>query len=293
MQAVLILAHKDISQVKRLAYKLKRKFDVYIHLDKKMSLLSNDKDEMEDKGIHIYQKINVNWGGWGIAAATQFLMREALKNDENTYFHVISAQCYPAQKIEDIYDFYENSNSIYMLASPVAGSKKSGEPLILWQKYYYNYDKVNRRTIFGKIYHRCNILIQTLLGVDKLKKLQIKIPLYEGPNWMDIPRDAVEYILNYFDQNKNIQKLFTTGFCPDEFWVQTILCNSEFEKRIVQNYHRYIKWEHRYGSYPAILDETDFKDIVAGDYHFFRKVDIEHSEQLKNLIDDRYEFNRK
>lgn len=203
--------------------------------------------------------------------------------------HVISGQCYPAANVQDIYSFYEDNTNIYMLAHPVIGAKKSGEPLILWQKYYYNYDKINRRTTFGKIYHRLNIAVQTLFHVDKIKKLGIDLELFEGPNWMDLPRDAVEYVLHYFDEHENVQKLFMTGFCPDEFWVQTILCNSEYKERIVQDYHRFIKWEHRYGSYPAVLDESDFEEISQGNYHFMRKVDLEHSKGLKEKISDYYE----
>ena len=112
------------------------------------------------------------------------------------------------------------------------------------------------------MYHRLNIAVQTVLHVDKIKKLGIDLELFEGANWMDLPRDAVEYLLQYFDTHENVQKLFMTGFCPDEFWVQTILCNSEYKKRIVNDHHRFMKWEHRYGSYPAILDESDLMKFV-------------------------------
>lgn len=284
MQAVLIIAHKDISQIKNLVDILKKKFDIYIHFDKKMNVLEKDKEELQKEGIHIYQEISVNWGSWGIAAATRLLLTEALKNRENTYFHIISGQCYPTKKIDDIYDFYENNDDIYMLSSLVGKTKKSGEPLLYWQKYYYNYDKINRRSIFGKIYHRCTIFTQTLFRVDKIKKLNINVPLYQGPNWMDLPRYAVEYLLDYFDKHQNIQKLFMTGFCPDEFWIQTILCNSQYNEKIKQEYHRYIKWEPRYGSYPAVLDESDYETIRNGNYHFCRKIDIKYSSRLIALL---------
>ena len=126
--------------------------------------------------------------------------------------------------------------------------------------------------------------MQTLLRIDKLKKLKIDLELYEGPNWMDLPRDAAEYLLKYFDEHENVQKLFMTGFCPDEFWVQTILCNSPYRSRIIRDYHRYIKWEHRNGSYPAILDKRDFEEIINGNYHFIRKVDELHSGELKRML---------
>lgn len=49
-----------------------------------------------------------------------------------------------------------------------------------------------------------------------------------------------------------------------------------------------MKWEHRYGSYPAILDESDFDEICHGNYHFLRKVDLEHSQLLRKKLNDYY-----
>ena len=86
----------------------------------------------------------------------------------------------------------------------------------------------------------------------------MNLKLYQGANWMDIPRDAVCYFMDYFDEHENVRKLFMTGYCSDEFWIQTILKNSEFESRIDGDIHRYIKWEKQYDNYPAVLDEREF-----------------------------------
>ena len=61
-----------------------------------------------------------------------------------------------------------------------------------------------------------------------------------------------------------------------------------YKKRIVNDHHRFMKWEHRYGSYPAILDESDFDEICHGNYHFLRKVDLEHSQLLRKKLNDYY-----
>lgn len=110
--------------------------------------------------------------------------------------------------------------------------------------------------------------------------------LYQGANWMDIPRDAVSYFMDYFDEHENVRKLFMTGYCSDEFWIQTILKNSEFESRIDGDIHRYIKWEKQYDNYPAVLDEREFPKIKAGNYQFARKFNPQYSAALKRMIDD-------
>lgn len=288
MQAMLILAHKDLEQMVEFTKLLKDEFEVYVHIDTKTPLTEEVRSYLDNNNIHYLQQVDVRWGGWGISEATILLMRQALQNPEVDYVHILSAQDYVATSPAKIKAFYENNTNAYMLYSKAEDEVKSGEPIILWQKYYYNYDKINRRTTFGKIYHRIIFALQTVLRVDKFKKLGITQTIYQGPNWMDIPRDMLEYLISYYDEHENIRQLFKTGYCPDEFWVQTILCNSSYKERIVQDYHRYIKWEAKHGSYPAILDEEEYEQIINGDYHFIRKVDMRYSQKLmQRLIEDK------
>ncbi len=77
-------------------------------------------------GAHVFQKVDVRWGGWGVAEAARVLFREALKNKDITYMHVVSGEDYPVKSPEIIYNFYENNNKIYMQSNPAEGSVKSG-----------------------------------------------------------------------------------------------------------------------------------------------------------------------
>ena len=95
MQAVLIIAHRDPRQVLDLAQIMHQRFEVYIHFDKKMNIPGEIKRELEADGIHYYQQIDVRWGGWSIGQVAVNLMKEALKNPEITYVHVISGQDWP------------------------------------------------------------------------------------------------------------------------------------------------------------------------------------------------------
>ncbi len=54
MQAILILAHKNIQQVVELSRKLNSNFNVYIHFDKKMSLDNDYLKVLENENIKIY-----------------------------------------------------------------------------------------------------------------------------------------------------------------------------------------------------------------------------------------------
>ena len=286
MQAILLLAHKEMPLIKELTQKLSKSFEIYIHFDTKMQLSAADEAFLKEHKIHYISEVKVNWGSWSIGEATVRLMRLALKNPAINYFHIISGQDWVAANVEELYQHFENDSKIYMVYEKAAEVKKNGEPIIWWQKYYFNYDRVNRRSMFGKIYHRLLISMQTLLRVDKFKRLGIKEEIYAGANWADLPRDAVEYCLEYLESHPKFLQMLKTGCFSDEFWMQTIICNEPcFKERLLNENYRYIKWEEKHGSYPAVLDEENLAEIQQGDYFFIRKVEAKYSSKLLRQLD--------
>ena len=285
MQAVLILAHKNIDQVIELSRILKDKFEIYIHIDKKTKITERQKKLLDTLKINYISTQNVHWGAWSIVQATIDLINLALKNKNISYFHLISGQDWPAIDTAKIYNFFENNSHLYIWNYESAKYRKAGESLVDWQKYYFNYDKINRKSNFGKIYHRFSIILQKILRINKLKKLGIALTLYNGSQWVDLPRDSVEYLIHYLKENSNVLEMFKTGFCSDEFWVPTILRNNKsFAKRIDTNNHRYIDWHKRNNSFPAILDKSDFSKIRNSDAFFIRKVELPRSYELIEML---------
>ena len=159
MQAMLILAHKNVDQVLQLASKLNRRFEVYIHFDTKCPVSEKEKSFMDDNGIKHISEVDVNWGSWSIGEAAYRLMKLALKNPDISYVHVISGQDWPVKNIDELYEVFENNDRIYMRYIKAEDRIKSHERLIWWQKFYFNYDTVKRRTVFGKFYHRFLIFV--------------------------------------------------------------------------------------------------------------------------------------
>lgn len=274
MQAVLILAHGDIDHLYRLCQKMQEKFQVYVHIDKKSSLWVNGEyHKLDELDVEYFSEVEVNWGSWSIGEAMYRLLKRALQNPDINYFHIISGQDWPIKSIDEIYDFYDNNDNIYMYYGKANEIVRSGESVLNWQKFYYNYDVIKRRTLFGKIYHRFIYHIQRILRIDKLKKYNIDYEIYIGSNWADLPRDSVEYAIQELENNENFRKVLETGCFSDEFWLPTVLCNSEeFKSQIDKNTHRFIKWEKRNGSFPAALDERDIDEIIQSDCYFARKV---------------------
>lgn len=288
MQAVLILAHKDIDQLLQLTKRLNGVFEVYIHIDKKAQITNHQQDVLNAlPHVHWISTQNVHWGAWSIVQATIDLMNLALKKSDNKYFHLISGQDWPVKRPQEICDFFSGNNKLYIWNYESAKYRKSGEPLVDWQKFYFNYDKINRRSTYGKIYHRVSIILQTIFRINKLKKLGINLTLYNGSQWVDLPRDAVEYLISYLNANQSVLQMFKTGFCSDEFWIPTILRNNPlFAARIDTNNYRYIDWHKKHDSFPAILDENDFSKILNSGKLFMRKVRFPESSKLINELDE-------
>ena len=200
---------------------------------------------------------------------------------------MISGQDWPIKNVDEIYHYFEeNNDKIFLDVQSVKNIKKSGEPIEWWLKYYYNYDKINRRSFSGKIFHRLNISVQTILRINKFKKLETKVEFYTGSQWFDVPREVLVYVLDYLEKNDELYKLFKTSFCSDEFWLNTIVMNNAvFRKRVTGNNHRFMKWIHKNGSYPAVLDEDDYLDLKDSDAFFARKFTNECSKQLIAELD--------
>lgn len=279
-QAILILAHKDADYIYSLSVLLKKNFNVYVHFDTKFSLTEEVKDKFHAANIFVCQKINVKWGAFSIVEATFVLMKEALKNKDNTFFHLISGQDFPIIDINKIFEFYEGNTNIYMTYSFSKNCIKSHENVLWWQKYYFYFDKISRRTWYGKIYHRISLIFQILLGINKFKSLDINEDMYHCSEWIDIPREPLEYVFTFLNEHKNWLKLFQTSAFPDESIFQTILCNSKYKEKIINNNHRYIDWKHKYKNGPKFLDVTDYDKIKKTNCHFARKIDKNISKEL-------------
>lgn len=275
MQAVVITAYREPEQVYKLAECLSKKFLVYIHFDKKMNAESIGEQHFERLlNVHVYSLFHVNWGGVNHLWAILYLCREALKNKDVSYVHIISGEDYPCKRPEEIYAFFEEKEIVGLHFTDISRNK-----LVHTQKYYAFVNIINYKKIYWKIFVRALWLLQKIFKVNRLKKLSF--PLYLGLVWGDVPRGALEYCFDFVHKNPEFLVFLEYGSASEEVFFGSILMQSDYWKqRCVQNNFRYIKWEKRNGSYPAILEESDFAEIAVSDAFFVRKVRLPFSEGL-------------
>lgn len=290
MQACIITAYHKFEQLNTLIDLLSRRFEVYVHIDKK----SDDKWKnilIDNNHVHIYSKFCVNWGGSNHLKAIVWLMNEAVSaNKDISYFHIISGDDWPVRNLDEIYDHFEVSSEIALLTTKMSDMTDEWyKTSAKWQKYYSFLDIFNYKNLKQKIFVKLFVKWQQLVGVNRFKKLDIE--LAQGLVWGDVPRDAFEYCMTYIHDNPEFWEFMTYGHASEEFFFQTILANSVvFNNRISNKNYRYINWNKKNRSYPAILDIDDYKDITDGEWYFARKIDLSISRELIDKLSDKYDL---
>ena len=287
MQACIITAYHKFDQLMALIEILQKKFEIYVHIDKKSDPSWKMKIK-ESEHVHVYSKFHVNWGGSNHLKAIVYLMNEASQNPDISYFHIISGEDWPVRSLDEIYSHFEGNNEIDLLTTKFSDATLEWKKnCVNWQGYYSFLDLFNYKDLKQKLFVKAFVRFQKIIGINRLKNLDIE--LAQGLVWGDIPRDGFLYCKEYVHQNPEFWEFMTYGHASEEFFFQTILANNnDYNKRISNNHYRYINWTKKNGSYPGILDANDWDRINAQTYYFARKIDQSISKELLSKISNKY-----
>ena len=142
--AILILAHKNIGQLCRLAGYFEKDCDVFIHIDKKQPVTREEEEKLRSyKQVKaVSREYDVNWGGTSVLESEMHLLRMAVQRSDADYFHLISGQDYPTRPLDYFLEFFDRN----------AG------------KEYIGYLHLTGKTILSA---DCNIIIHTTMPQAK------------------------------------------------------------------------------------------------------------------------------
>lgn len=285
--AILILAHKDISQLRHLVSYFSKDCYVFIHIDQK-SAISYDEQESLKKDfaqvISVYRKYSVHWGGFSILKAELFLLKEAINHSDADYFHLISGQDYPIKPLHDFLDYFNHAEGKSFVSYVHLPNPK-------WQRatydrllYYYPFEFVNNREKGRE---------KSEKWVNWQKKCHVKrnIPmpfdhLFGGSQWFSISRKATETLLKYTRRHPDFYWRMLFTFAPEEVYIQTVLVNLLSMENIINNNFRFIRWKYENGNIPANLGIEHFHLLAESKGFFARKMEIPLSQILMEKIDD-------
>ncbi len=283
-QAILITAYADFPQLERLVGSFDDRFDIYVHMDRKAP-----DGETCCRRLRQHPRVRaaecvyaVNWGSRRHVDAILWLCRQALEGSPCAgHFHLVSGADLPVRTPQAFCDFFAahaGKSFMELFSLPTPRWHGGGWSRMAWR---HPLDRLNLRDSREEmVYAR---YMRRQLAVAPPRPLPA-FPVYGGSSWWSLSREAVAYVCAHSNWNGWYDRMADT-FASDEVYVQTLLMNSPLRPTLVNRLLRYIVWENRNGSCPAVLDETDFPAIEAADAFFARKVDSHLSAGLIARVD--------
>lgn len=107
--AILILAHKNLTALKRLTMYFSKDCDVYIHIDKKLKGVQDEVQALKMLPMVkcVSRRYNVNWGGFNMLLAELELLEKSCQHGGYGYYHLLSGTDYPLKPLWYFLDFFQ------------------------------------------------------------------------------------------------------------------------------------------------------------------------------------------
>lgn len=273
--AHLILTYTDPNQTERMITNMMHEdFDFYIHVDKKFDINPHLFLKKLPNVYFINNRVNVKWAGYNTVKATFECIKEIVgKGIDYKYINFLSGQDYPLKPAAFLADFFDKHTGTEFLSYRDIKNEWQ-EGLIRMEKYFlanYNFRGKNR--------------IENVINfIMPKRKLPYNLhPYGKSMFWMLSP-EAAMYVVNKVEGDKKLINFFSLCWASDEFVFQTMLLNSSYKDKIVNENFRYIDWSLG-GASPKLLEEEDFEAVKNSSMLFIRKVDGKKSAGLLDLID--------
>lgn len=277
--AFLIGAYKNPDYLKRLILSLNsEKSNVYVHINRlNFEDFIHTIDFFKDyKNVKFLSSVKVKWGGQTLLESIEVLAKEALKNKDNQYFHLITGQDMLVRPLQELFDFFHvnvGKNFISYGELPQEEFKR----YFLYHLFDL-FDVRSRKLTY--VLESVFVKLQLCLGFERKSIFK---HMYWGSGWWSLQREALEYAMLQLESQIDDRMRHT--FAPDEMIFQSLLLNSNHDFHIINNNLRFMIWNGSSG--PKVLDEKDYKNILDSHCFFARKIEPTKSDALIKLIENK------
>ena len=267
--AYLIAAHDNDYVVKRLLGLLDDpRNDIFIHVDKRAknfdvaSLSSCCRESM----IEVIPRRRVFWGHFSQIDATLDLFREAIRGSHD-YYHLISGADLPIKTQDEIHAFFASHQGKEFVGFAPDYNREWVSAVHPLQRFVRIDNRLARRVV--KIARNFLCALQRRAGYDHTKHFDIEIR--KGSDWYSITHELAEYLL---ENEKLIRRLLRWARSPTEFYMQTLVWNSDFRSRVFclddeyKGSARLIDWKR---GIPYVFTSADLEELLSSDRMFARK----------------------
>lgn len=264
--AVCIMAHKNAEQLNVLLHLLDHpQIDIYMHLDSKSSINPQmDIEQPEFSRLIFVPRHDTRWGDISLVE-TEMELFQAVYNSGIQYarVHLISGQDLPVKTVGYILEYFEreeNRNKEFI-------SIEDQPSEIRRLKYYWLCTKHMRQGMFYKIIRHGALIVQKVLGINRLKKLPLNYK--KGSEWVSLTCNAVNRLVESWPE---YSKYFSKTVCSDELYKQMVLSDggqNDFSSKGDLRYAKFV------GASPEIIHADMVAKLVASpDILFARKFDM-------------------
>lgn len=266
--AILILSHSNISHIYDYANAFPN-YNFYIHQDIKFPITNFVPNK--NNNLYLLPKdlsYSVNWGSFSQVKATNSLLRYALENDDNEFFHLISGSDLILGNIKEL---LFDKNIIYMECFD------SIDHRYRVRFFAPHSDTKHQRMLHGKIYTKFLKVADRLIPSSK--------KYYFGSSWFSISRNYLKIIMASIDSEFN--DLFRKRLCPDEHYYQYLIYKNNLQSHLSRTGNRrFIVFDKDYnnGNNPIFLDMNAINSIDKNKYWFARKVTPDTISSYLNLV---------
>ncbi len=263
---VLVLAHKNPDQISTLLKTLGSKFDVYLHIDAKSQIRTEEFSAFPN--VTAIKTRKIFWGSFSMVEATLDLMKLALPRQYDRYI-LISGQDLPTKTPDQISEFFQGvPEREFVQGLNLKDWDQGGLDRITLFHGPSPVGAVGARKFLLKLFDFFSIKVQKYLGFNR-KTLW---DFYCGPQWVDLTGFAVERILELVETAPHFVRRFKFTACADEIFFPTALHYLAMGDRIANETLRFIDWESG-PEYPRTLRAEDISRLENGSHLFARKFD--------------------
>jgi hypothetical protein len=128
-------------------------------------------------------------------------------------------------------------------------------------------------------------LLSRMLQISPLRRKapkNVKI-FFGGSAYWCLARDCIDYVNDFVQLNSATVRFFKHVKIPEEIFFQTILLNSPFNTRLVNDNWWYVNWSTAH--HPPVLRKKDFESFMSTNKIFARKFDITEDGDVLDMID--------
>lgn len=277
--AHIIIAHKDPMQLERLVKRLQHPHsDIYVHIDRKVDIAPFRNLKSLQNVFFISKRVRVNWGGNSTLMAMVQSVAEITSTKHNyDFINLLSGQDYPLKSAQEMYEFFQQHAGYNFISyDEFRGSE-------WWQAASARYEKYH----FTDFAFKGKYTFQSIINqITPTRRFPEDLQLHGGDRsaWWTISGECASYVVRELSENKRLLKFLRFCWGTDEFAIATLIMNSSFSQKTINNNHRYIDWSEG-NPHPKLLTKADIPEMNKSNMLFARKFDMKLDSVVLDWID--------